>query len=75
MHSDAFARTLCPLLTGTFMGQTRSHLPQDMHFALSTRTRNSANRLIGFKNTVTGQIYLQNALLSRQIYANAMPTA
>ncbi len=50
-------------------------VPQDMHFALSTRTRNSANRLIGFKNTVTGQIYLQNALLSRQIYANAMPTA
>ena len=64
MHSVPFLRLRDGSRTSTSMGQTRLHLPQPMHLSASTRIRKSACRLMGFRNTVTGQTYFQKARLS-----------
>ena len=48
----------------TFIGQFISHFLQDVHILSSFFILNNEKYDTGFKNTATGQIYLQNALLS-----------
>lgn len=75
IHSVPLVLFLELLVTSTFIGQIRSHFPQEIHFEESTVTRKRAKKDIGFRNTVTGQIYLQKARLSLHRYARVMPTA
>lgn len=75
MHSVPFLRFLESSSISTSIGQTFRHLLQEMHFVWSQVIRTGEKWLMGFRNTVIGQMYLQKARLSLKANASAMPRA
>jgi hypothetical protein len=75
IHSVPLIRLRELSVTSTSIGHTFLHIPQEMHFSLSHLILIREKRLIGFRNTVTGQMYLQKARLSFRANARIIPTA
>ena len=73
IHSDLFCLIFELSVISIFIGQTFLHFPQETHLFLSTVILNAEKRLVGFKKTVIGQTYLQNARLSLNMNARIMP--
>ena len=68
IHSVPFFLFLELSVTSTPIGHTLLHFPHETHFSLSHVTRITEKWLMGFRNTVMGQIYLQkNGVNLKQI--------